>query len=147
MNISVPERPVVAEPSLEPYAQLLRALLPRMNSLSVFNALGELHWSTEISVEPALAALLPATIRKAEAEPAVNGEQCMAGSEPTYLFWLRRDDGAPVSTPFAVVAICFKPGNGDAGGHRRCLDGSDGDASGDRRRDVAASGNTVHRRR
>src|ERR1700733_13902758 len=114
MNISVPERPVVAEPSLEPYAQLLRALLPRMNSLSVFNALGELHWSTEISVEPALAALLPATIRKAEAEPAVNGEQCMAGSEPTYLFWLRRDDGAPVSTPFAVVAICFKPGNGDA---------------------------------
>ena len=113
MNISVPERPVVADPSLEPYAQLLRALLPRMNSLSVFNALGELHWSTEISVEPALRALLPATIRKAEAEPAMSGEQCMAGSEPTYLFWLRRDDGAP-STPFAVVAICFKPGNGDA---------------------------------
>jgi diguanylate cyclase (GGDEF)-like protein len=114
MNISVPERPVVADPSLEPYAQLLRALLPRMNSLSVFNALGQLHWSTEISVEPALQALLPATIRKAEAEPAVSGEQCMAGGEPTYLFWLRRDDGVLPSTPFAVVAICFKPGNADA---------------------------------
>jgi diguanylate cyclase (GGDEF)-like protein len=114
MNISAPERPVVADPSLEPYAQLLRALLPRMNSLSVFNALGELHWSTEIAVEPALLALLPATIRKAESEPAGNGELCLAGSEPTYLFWLRRDDGATPPTPFAVVAICFKPGSGDA---------------------------------
>ena len=45
MSTSVPGRPVVADPSLEPYAQLLRALLPRMNSLSVFNALGGLHWS------------------------------------------------------------------------------------------------------
>ena len=114
MNIPVPERPAVADPSLEPYAQLLRALLPRMNSVSVFNALGELHWSSEMSVEPALMALLPETIRTAETEPAGNGEQRMAGSEPTYLFWLRRDDGADPPTPFAVVAICFKPGNADA---------------------------------
>jgi diguanylate cyclase (GGDEF)-like protein len=114
MNTSVPERPVVAEPSLEPYAQLLRALLPRMNSVSVFNALGELHWSTEISVEPALRALVTGTLRKAEAEPAATGEQCMAGSEPTYLFWLRRDEATSPATAFAVVAICFKPGNGDA---------------------------------
>ena len=80
MNTPVPVRPAVAEPSLEPYAQLLRALLPRMNSLSVFNAVGELHWSTEISVEPALMALLPETIRNAESDPAGNGEQRMAGS-------------------------------------------------------------------
>ena len=114
MNKSVPERPVVTDPSLEPYAQLLRALLPRMNSMSVFNALGGLHWSTEISVEPALMSLLPQTIRNAEREPAVNGEQCMAGAEPTYIFWLRRDDGAVPATPFAVVAICVKPANGEA---------------------------------
>ncbi|MGC2460666.1 MAG: bifunctional diguanylate cyclase/phosphodiesterase [Steroidobacteraceae bacterium] len=114
MNISVPERPVVIDPSLEPYAQLLRALLPRMNSVSVFNALGGLHWSTEISVEPALMSLLPQTIRNAERAPAVNGEQCMAGAEPIYMFWLRRDDGAVPATPFAVVAICFKPANGEA---------------------------------
>ena len=114
MNISVPERPVVTDPALEPYAQLLRALLPRMNSLSVFNALGGLHWLTEISVEPALMSLLPQTIRNAERAPAVNGEQCMAGSEPIYMFWLRRDDGAVPATPFAVVAICFKPANGEA---------------------------------
>src|SRR6204780_3909229 len=113
MNTTVPVRPAVAEPSLEPYAQLLRALLPRMNSLSVFNALGELHWSTEMSVEPALVTLLRETIKKAQSDPAGSGEQCMAGSEPTYLFWLRRDDAEP-PTPFAVVAICFKPGNADA---------------------------------
>jgi len=114
MNIPVPVRPAVADPSLEPYAQLLRALLPRMNSLSVFNALGELYWSTETSVEPALMALLPASIRNAESDPTGNGEQHMAGSEPAYLFWLRRDDGADPPTPFAVVAICLKPGNADA---------------------------------
>jgi diguanylate cyclase (GGDEF)-like protein len=114
MNISVPVRPAVADPSLEPYAQLLRALLPRMNSLSVFNALGELHWSTEMSVEPALMALLPLTIKSAETDASGNGEQRMAGSEPTYLFWLRRDDGAEPATPFAVVAIGFKPGQADA---------------------------------
>jgi len=114
MNISVPERPVVIDPSLEPYAQLLRALLPRMNSVSVFNALGGLHWSTEISVEPALMSLLPQTIRNAEREPAVNGEQCMAGAEPTYIFWLRRDDCGVPATPFAVVAICVKPANSEA---------------------------------
>jgi diguanylate cyclase (GGDEF)-like protein len=114
MNIPVPERPAVAEPSLEPYAQLLRALLPRMNSLSVFNALGALHWSTEMSVEPVLMGLLPQTILTAESEPASNGELRMAGSEPTYLFWLRRDDGGSPATPFAVVAICLKPASGEA---------------------------------
>jgi diguanylate cyclase (GGDEF)-like protein len=114
MNTSVSGRPVVADPSLEPYAQLLRALLPRMNSLSVFNALGGLHWSTEMSVDPAVMALVPPTIRKAEGEPASNGEQCTAGGEPIYLFWLRRDDGTAPATPFAVVAIGFKPANGDA---------------------------------
>jgi diguanylate cyclase (GGDEF)-like protein len=114
MNIPVPVRPAVADPSLEPYAQLMRALLPRMNSLSVFNALGELHWSTQMSVEPALMALIPETIKNAEADSAGHGEQRLADGEPTYLFWLRRDDGADPPTPFAVVAICFKPGNADA---------------------------------
>jgi diguanylate cyclase (GGDEF)-like protein len=114
MNTPVLDRPAVADPSLEPYAQLLRALLPRMHSVSVFNALGELHWSTEMSVEPALRALLPETIRTAEGDPVGNGEQRMAGGEPTYLFWLRRDDGAEPAKPFAVVAICFKPGSADA---------------------------------
>jgi diguanylate cyclase (GGDEF)-like protein len=116
MNTSVPGRPVVADPSLEPYAQLLRALLPRMNSLSVFNALGELHWSTEMSVDPAVMALVPPSIRKAESEPAISGEQCTAGGEPIYLFWLRRDESASptTTTTLAVVAIGFRPANGDA---------------------------------
>ncbi|MFI4868920.1 MAG: EAL domain-containing protein [Steroidobacterales bacterium] len=114
MKIPVAERPAVADPSLEPYAQLLRALLPRMNSLSVFNAAGELHWSTEMSVEPVLIALVAESIRHAESEPASNGEHCMSGTEPTCLFWLRRDGGTLPATPFAVVAICFKPGNAEA---------------------------------
>jgi hypothetical protein len=35
-------------------------------------------------------------------------------AEPTYLFWLRRDDATESAAPFAVVAISFKPGNADA---------------------------------
>ena len=38
----------------------------------------------------------------------------MAGGEPLYLFWLRRDEGTTPATPFAVVAIGFKPANGEA---------------------------------
>jgi hypothetical protein len=108
-------RPAVAEPSLEPYAQLLRALLPRMNSLSVFNALGELHWSTEMAVEPALMALLRADHRaRRRATRPASGEQCdwRAASRPTCSGCAAMD--AEPATPFAVVAISFKPGNADA---------------------------------
>ena len=56
--------------SLEPYAQLLRALLPRMSHLSVFNARGELHWSSEMAVGPELTPMIPQTLRAAEHESA-----------------------------------------------------------------------------
>jgi diguanylate cyclase (GGDEF)-like protein len=103
--------------SLEPYVQVLRALLPRISHLSVFNASGELHWSSEMAVDPELISLVPETLRAAEAEPASPGEQRMAGHEQAYLFWLRRDDGVPNAAPFAVVAIGCRPGGAE--GDRR----------------------------
>jgi len=113
MNTPALGRPATAASSLEPYAQLLRALLPRMDTLSVFNARGELYWSNEMAVGPELASIVPSSLRAAEAEPTAVGEQRQARDEPVYLFWLRRDDGAVPATPFAVVAINFRPGHAE----------------------------------
>lgn len=98
-----------AATSLEPYAQLLRALLPRMSHLSVFNARGELHWSTENMVGPELHSRIAQSLRAAEAEAASGGQVHLIGSEPTYVFWLRRGDTAPEAKPFAVVAVGCRP--------------------------------------
>lgn len=103
--------------SLEPYVQVLRALLPRISHLSVFNASGELHWSSEMAVDPELMSLVPETLRAAASEPNSPGEQRTAGHEQAYLFWLRRDDGVPNAAPFAVVAIGCRPGGAE--GDRR----------------------------
>lgn len=97
--------------SLEPYAQLLRALLPRMRSLGVFNARGELHWCSEMMVGPELTAGIAETLRAASSDPSAAGEQRMAGTEPTYIFWLRRDDEALDVPPFALIAISFRHSN------------------------------------
>ncbi|MGH8207928.1 MAG: putative bifunctional diguanylate cyclase/phosphodiesterase [Steroidobacteraceae bacterium] len=105
--------------SLEPYVQVLRALLPRISHLSVFNARGELHWSSEMAVDPELMCLIPETLEAAVQEPNAPGQQRTAGHEQAYLFWLRRDDGIPSAAPFAVVAIGCRPGGGD--GDRRAF--------------------------
>ncbi len=91
--------------SLDPYAQVLRALLPRMTHLSVFNASGDLHWSSEMSVDSEVLNLIPETLRAAASNPSGPGQQAMAGQEQVYLFWLRRDDGMPNATPFAIVVL------------------------------------------
>jgi diguanylate cyclase (GGDEF)-like protein len=113
-NSAAPGRPTPAASSLDPYAQLLRALLPRMDTLSVFNSRGELHWSGEMAVGPELCSIVPTSIKAAENEPSAGGEQRMVRGEPLYLFWLRRDDGALPATPFAVVALNFRPGNSES---------------------------------
>jgi diguanylate cyclase (GGDEF)-like protein len=99
--------------SLEPYALLLRALLPRLDVLSVFNARGELYWSSQGAVEPDLISLLPVSIAAAGANPMAGGEQRGLNGAPIYFFWLRREDGAALPTPFAVVAISVRAGASD----------------------------------
>ena len=96
--------------SLEPYAQVLRALLPRLSHLSVFNAQGELHWSTEMTVDPEVLALIPDSIRTAQESPASPGHHTSTNHDQMYLFWLRRDDGLPDTKPFAVVALGYRAG-------------------------------------
>jgi len=100
--------------SLEPYAQLLRALLPRMSSLSVFNARGELHWSSQMAVGPELMSLIAESLRSAREQPAACGERRLAGTDPAFLFWLRRDDHPDEPAPFAIVAVGFRLGSAES---------------------------------
>src|ERR1700678_2589109 len=81
MNTPALGRPATAASSLEPYAQLLRALLPRMDTLSVFNARGELYWASEGAVGPEVSGIVPLSISTAEKEPAAAGEQRLARDE------------------------------------------------------------------
>ena len=83
---------------------------PASTHLSVFNASGDLHWSSEMSVDPEVLNLIPETLRAAASNPSGPGQQAMAGQEPVYLFWLRRDDGMPNATPFAIVVLGTRGG-------------------------------------
>jgi diguanylate cyclase (GGDEF)-like protein len=109
MNKPGPERvPTTAWSSLEPYTQLLRALLPRMNSLSVFDARGHMHWSSDAAMPPEVAGLVVEAAKESVRERSLAGIQRMAGNDPFYLFWLTSDDAAADAAPFAVVVIGFR---------------------------------------
>ncbi|MGA2564477.1 MAG: EAL domain-containing protein [Steroidobacteraceae bacterium] len=94
--------------TLEPYAQLLRALLPRMSALSVFDPRGQLHWSTAISIAPEVGAAIAEAIRDPARDTSAQGVQRIVASEPLYLFWLQPDKPAEDARPFVVVAISFR---------------------------------------
>jgi diguanylate cyclase (GGDEF)-like protein len=77
---------------MEPYAQLVRSLLPRATALCLFDHTGKLLWSSVSSTNPELFALVLQGI----AQPAETvGQHCALPDEaPAYLFFLRDDRGA-----------------------------------------------------
>ncbi|HEY6453398.1 MAG TPA: EAL domain-containing protein [Steroidobacteraceae bacterium] len=79
-----------------------------MSSLSVFDARGHLHWSSEMAVAPEVAGAVVEAVRESALEPGSAGMQRMAGAEPIYLFYLMADDAAADAPPFVVVAIGFR---------------------------------------
>jgi diguanylate cyclase (GGDEF)-like protein len=82
------------ENSMEPYAQLVRSLLPRAASVSLFDSTGKLLWGSTASTNPDLFALVLQAI--AHLEGVVGNRSDCAGQHcslpddvPAYLFWLR----------------------------------------------------------
>ena len=94
---------------LETYSQLLRALLPRMLGVSIFNAAGELYWSNEMAVDDALGKLVAESMRQARDEPGSAGIWITDG-EPIYIFWLWRTSGLAPVAPFASVLVRCRAG-------------------------------------
>ena len=58
--------PMSFENSMEPYAQLVRSLLPRAASVSLFENTGKLLWSSAASTNPDLFALVLQAIAQLE---------------------------------------------------------------------------------
>jgi diguanylate cyclase (GGDEF)-like protein len=97
--------------SYEPYAQLLRALFPRLAALSMFDGGAELLWSTEMASDNDLRKLVTETLQHAQLDPDSPGHSgLLRGNEPVYFFWLRRESAAVDAEPFAVLAISCRPG-------------------------------------
>src|SRR4051794_17169154 len=78
--------------SFEPYAQLIRSLMPRAISVSVFDAAGEMRWTSETTTGPDLANLIVDAIPNARTPNAGAGElRAFDNSQPVYFCWLKDD--------------------------------------------------------
>jgi len=88
---------------LEPYAQLVTSLLPRAESVSVFDAEGALRWTTESTSGPDLPNAIQDLLSVVRDYPDEPGRMIRLEGEdyPHYLWWLRNDEGAFI----AVVAV------------------------------------------
>jgi diguanylate cyclase (GGDEF)-like protein len=95
---------------LDSYAHLLRALLPRMTGVSIFDAAGELYWSSELALDGVLIRLVAESMHAACATPGAVGIQLTEG-EPLYVFWLWRTSGTGPVAPFAGVLVRCKAGS------------------------------------
>jgi diguanylate cyclase (GGDEF)-like protein len=94
------------ETSMEPYAQLVRSLLPRAAALCLFDDGGKLLWSSVASTNPELFALVLQGI----AQPAETiGQHCALPDEaPAYLFFLRDERGVLAAV---VAVVCNRLAN------------------------------------
>lgn len=96
--------------SLEPYAQLVRSLLPRASTIAVFDANGNLRWSSEPATWPDLIHAVAASTQEASGDSASPGQlRVLDGDVPLYNCWLRDEETRQL---IAVVAVQCR-GSGD----------------------------------
>jgi diguanylate cyclase (GGDEF)-like protein len=75
---------------LEPYAQLCRAVLPRVRGISLFDPRGVLRWSSGAAAE--LTSTVGAALAVAHSAPESAGDlRMLPGNVPVYLCWIRDD--------------------------------------------------------
>jgi diguanylate cyclase (GGDEF)-like protein len=98
--------------ALEPYAQLLRSLMPRAESIWVFDAAAQLRWTSESMTGPDLYSAIESGQKRALEDPSLPGEvvQLDRQSSPLYQWWLRTDAGALIAT---VAVSVRRSGDGE----------------------------------
>ncbi len=97
--------------SPDPYVQLIRSLLPRAASVSLFDAQGELRWSSETLTGPDLPQFVAEALGVAHENPSSSGElRMLGGNQPAYLCWLRDDELEPI----AIVTVVCRAGDTDS---------------------------------
>src|SRR5215831_19021286 len=92
--------------SFEPYAQLIRSLMPRAISVTVFDTDGEMRWTSETTTGPDLGNLIVEVLPAARAGADSAGElRCLEGGLPVYFCWVTNDRRQLV----AIVAVVCRP--------------------------------------
>ena len=92
--------------SFEPYAQLIRSLMPRAISVTVFDADGDMRWTSETTTGPDVAQLIAEVLPNARASSSGAGElRSLENSPPVYFCWLKDDRQQLV----AIVAVVCRP--------------------------------------
>src|SRR5262245_14531330 len=78
--------------SFEPYVQLVRSLLPRATSVSLFDAQGAIRWSSETTTGPDFHSLVEDALQASGRNPQGPGLlRILDGNLPVYLCWVRED--------------------------------------------------------
>src|SRR5215510_9688884 len=91
------------EVSMDPYAQLVRSLLPRASALCLFDPSGKLLWSSVAHPNPELFALVLQSIAQVDGNQTGIGQHAaLPDDSPAYLFWLR-DEREALAAVVAVV--------------------------------------------
>ena len=84
--------------SFEPYVQLIRSLLPRATAVAIFDADGEMRWTSETTTGPDLINLIEEVLPKSKGSKDSPGELTMLdGNVPVYVCWLRNDAGVLIA--------------------------------------------------
>ena len=98
--------------SFEPYVQLVRSLLPRAQSVALFDPTARMRWSSDPTTGPDLHHLIENTLQAGGSSPQGPGQMRLLDERlPVYLCWLR-DDAERVIGIAAVV--CRPAGDSDA---------------------------------
>src|SRR5579862_545993 len=100
----------VAGAEFEAYTRLLRALLPRLTGVGIFNGAGETVWSSDLVTNTALPKIIAEAMRNAGAQPDSPGVMVNDG-EPMYIFWLWRPGEAAPALPHSAVLLRCKAGS------------------------------------
>src|SRR5579864_9195317 len=93
----------------EPYFRLVRSLLPRASSLSIFGVGGEAVWSSDTMSGPDLLNVVEDALIAARSSQGGAGQlRTLEGGLPVYLCSLRDDAGGLL----AMVAVVCRPNEG-----------------------------------
>ena len=100
--------------SFEPYVQLVRSLLPRATSVSLFDATGAMRWSSETTTGPDFFSLVEDCVSTAGPRPQGPGLlRMLDGNLPVYLFWMRDEAEELIGI---VAVMCRHNGSAEAEG-------------------------------
>lgn len=92
--------------ALEPYAQIIRSLLPRTATVAFFDPQGKLQWASDSTLPPELPGIVDDTLYSARTEMLATGLlRMLDGAQPVYLCWVRSDDGQLL----CILAIACRP--------------------------------------